>query len=175
MWAAEHSGVVPDVLCIGKGIAGGLPMGVTLGKAEVLEGFVRGEHTSTFGGNPLVCAAASATIDVLRGADLLEQVQQRGVNFLEGLRALAAGSRLVREARGIGLMLALELRQDFRPSLLRAVEQGLLLLYSGYTILRLLPPLVVTTEQVERALGILRRVLQSDAPEVPAHQQPSAS
>jgi acetylornithine/succinyldiaminopimelate/putrescine aminotransferase len=72
-------------------------------------------------------------------------------------------------------MLALELRQDFRPSLLRAVEQGLLLLYSGYTILRLLPPLVVTTEQVERALGILRRVLQSDAPEVPAHQQPSAS
>jgi len=159
MWAGEHWKTVPDIMCLAKGIAGGVPIGLTLCKPEIVEAMRVGEHSSTFGGNPLACAAGSATIEALLEDKLVENAAALGNYFKEGLLILKDKHKIVREVRGIGMMLAVELRFDVKNVLLDGIRNGLIMLYSGKNILRLLPPLVMEKRTVSTALEIIDNLL----------------
>ncbi|PDM26942.1 aspartate aminotransferase family protein [Candidatus Bathyarchaeota archaeon B24-2] len=162
LWACQHWKVEPDVMCLAKGIAGGVPMGVTLARREVMDSLKVGEHTSTFGGNPLACAAASATIDVLISEKLPERAAELGNFFIEELRGLQDEFKVVRDVRGLGLMVGLESRFDVRNILMKALDYGLILLYAGRNVLRFLPPLVISREQIQRGITVLRELLTEE-------------
>jgi LysW-gamma-L-lysine/LysW-L-ornithine aminotransferase len=162
MWAGEHWNTVPDIMCLAKGMAGGVPIGLTLSKPEIIESLRVGEHSSTFGGNPLACAAGSATIDALTKDKLVENAAEAGAYFKEGLVVLKDKYRIVREVRGLGLMLAMELRFDVRNLLLDGINHGLLMLYSGKNILRLLPPLLMDKTTISTALEIMDKLILAE-------------
>ncbi|MGQ9468466.1 MAG: aspartate aminotransferase family protein [Nitrososphaerales archaeon] len=162
MWACEHWNVVPDVICLAKGIAGGLPLGATLAKKEIMSAFKAGDHTSTLGGNPLSCAAACATIDYILEEKLVERAANIGAIFKKRLEEIKANHRIVRDVRGLGLMLGMELRFDIKNILMKGIERGLIMLYSGKNILRFLPPLVISEEQVHRAMNILGPIVSEE-------------
>jgi acetylornithine/LysW-gamma-L-lysine aminotransferase len=159
MWAAENWNTIPDVVCVAKGIAGGFPMGLTMTKTEIIESMKIGEHSSTFAGNPLACAAASASIDALVLDGLIENSAETGRYFKELLFQLKEKHKIVREVRGLGLMLALELRFDVRNILMDGISNGILMLYSGRNIIRLLPPLLIDRELVLKFVTTLDRLL----------------
>jgi LysW-gamma-L-lysine/LysW-L-ornithine aminotransferase len=159
MWAAENWNTIPDVVCVAKGIAGGFPMGLTITKNEIIESMKIGEHSSTFAGNPLACAAASAAIDSLVLDGWIENSAETGRYFKDLLIQLKEKHKIVREVRGLGLMLALELRFDVRNILMDGISNGILMLYSGRNIIRLLPPLLIDRELVLKFVTILDRLL----------------
>lgn len=157
-FACERYGVVPDVICMAKALGGGVPVGA----ASFRDGlaFDKSQHGSTYGGNPLACRAALAVIETIQSEGLLAHVAEVGAYFLERLRALqAAYPTQVREARGVGLMLALELRQKAGPALKRLMERGVLAVTSGATTLRFLPPYIATRDEVDEAVAALEAVL----------------
>jgi acetylornithine/LysW-gamma-L-lysine aminotransferase len=156
-WACQHYGVVPDVICLGKGIAGGLPMGVLAWRGE-LGGFSRGAHGSTFGGNPLACAAARGTLGALKEGQLPERAASLGAWFMERLRGI--DHPMVREVRGLGLMIGLQLRRRVTPVLQALMGHGVLALPAGRTTLRLLPPLVVEKGDLEVAATAIEAALE---------------
>lgn len=166
IFACEHWKVTPDILCLAKGLAGGLPIGVTMAKDEVMASLTVGEHTSTYGGNPITAAAALATIDVLLEERLPARASELGEHFLSELKDMEKTFRVVREARGLGLMLALELRFDVHDIIMKAMEKGALILDAGRTVLRFLPPLVITREQLNRVAAVLREILEGKDLEV---------
>ena len=155
MFAVEHSGVQPDVMCVAKGIAGGVPMGAALFSDAVKPAV--GVHGSTFGGNPLACAAAAATIDYLVAHDLARRAAESGAYFAE----LFERSRpaCVRELRQYGLMIGIELKERSQPHLTALMEQGVLALPAGTTVIRLLPPLIIEPAQIEAVVAALCNVL----------------
>ncbi|MEM2362413.1 MAG: aspartate aminotransferase family protein, partial [Candidatus Nezhaarchaeales archaeon] len=159
LWACEHWGIEPDIICMAKGIAGGLPMGATATKEDIAIKLRVGEHTSTFGGNPLVCSAAIATLEAILEDGLLENCRSTGSYMLSRLKDLEGKFKVVREARGIGFMQALELRVDIREPLLSLISEGVLATYSGRTVIRFLPPLCLTREDVDVVINALERVL----------------
>jgi acetylornithine/LysW-gamma-L-lysine aminotransferase len=159
MWAIENWGVVPDVMTSAKGLAGGVPIGATITRKEIMDTLKKGEQTSTFGGNPLSCAAGTATLDYIIKNDLPAQAVSKGAFFLDQLRSLGLRHRTTREARGLGLMLALEMRVDIQNIILSSIKEHVLYTYSGRTILRLLPPLVITEAQIKRVIESLDTVL----------------
>ncbi len=159
MWAAENWNTIPDVVCVAKGIAGGFPMGLTITKNEIIESMKIGEHSSTFAGNPLACAAASAAIDSLVLDGLIDNSAETGRYFKDLLIQLKEKHKIVREVRGLGLMLALELRFDVRNILMDGISNGILMLYSGRNIIRLLPPLLIDRELVLKFVTTLDRLL----------------
>jgi acetylornithine/LysW-gamma-L-lysine aminotransferase len=118
MWAGQNWNTIPDIMCIAKGIAGGLPMGLTFSRPELIECIKVGEHSSTFSGNPLACAAGYATVEALTEDKLVDNASKVGKFFMDGLLVLKEKHRIIREVRGIGMMLALELRFDVKEILL---------------------------------------------------------
>ena len=152
-FALEHARLTPDIVCLAKGLGGGFPMGAFAYTARVRKALHQGAHGSTFGGSPLACAAGLAAIDTYRGAALIERSATSGARMLADLQAGLAGVPIVRDVRGLGLMLAVELRTKVAP-ILRSLmlEHRVIALPAGPTILRLLPPLVITEE--EAALGV---------------------
>jgi len=162
LWASEHWDVTPDIMCIGKGLGGGMPIGATVAKDEVMESLRIGEHTSTFGGNPLACAAASAVLDVIVEENLVERARVYGERFRNMLQGLVEEFKVLREVRGLGLMVGLESRLPIQWVLMKALESGLILLYSGKNVIRFLPPLVIGMDQLEEAVGILRGVFSEE-------------
>ena len=159
MWASEHWDTAPDILCIAKGIAGGVPMGVTMVRPDILDCISKGEHSSTFGGNPLSCAAGTATLQALTQDGLIDNADKMGKLFREGLERLKEKHTIIREIRGKGLMIGIELKFEVKNILMEGIEKNLLLLYSGRNILRLLPPLVISEEDVTKSLDILDEYL----------------
>lgn len=159
MWAFQHWNVKPDIICVGKGLAGGIPMGAVLAREDIGGSLKLGEHTSTFGGNPLACAAASAVIDVIVGERLPERAKRLGEVFKRELEKLKQTHSSIREVRGLGLMRAAELRFDVKDVIVKSLENGLITLYSGRNVLRFLPPLVIEEEHILEALKILDSVL----------------
>ncbi|GIV96088.1 MAG: acetylornithine aminotransferase [Herpetosiphonaceae bacterium] len=156
LFAVEHYGIEPDLLCLAKGMAGGIPIGaVALGPRAGHPGV--GTHGSTFGGNPLACAAARATLRVLHEEQLPQKAAQKGAFLLERLRSIK--SRRVREIRGLGLMVGIELRERATPYLQALQERGLLALSAGPTVIRLLPPLIIGDDELEFAVRVLEEVL----------------
>jgi acetylornithine/LysW-gamma-L-lysine aminotransferase len=162
VFACEHWNVVPDIMCVAKSIAGGIPMGATFAMEEVMYAFKRGEHSSTFSGNPLVCAAANAAIDVLIKERLPERAATLGGYFKANLEALAEKYRVIREVRGLGLMLGMEMRFDVYKMLLGCIERGVLVLDAGRNVLRFLPPLVIKKEQINRVVEVLDEVMEKE-------------
>jgi len=162
MWASEHWDTAPDILCIAKGIAGGVPMGVTMVRPDILDCISKGEHSSTFGGNPLSCAAGTATLQALTQDGLIDNADKMGKLFRDGLERLKEKHTVIRAIRGKGLMIGIELKFEVKDILMEGIEKNLLLLYSGRNILRLLPPLVISEEDVTRSLEILDELLTSE-------------
>ena len=162
MWASEHWDTAPDILCIAKGIAGGVPMGVTMVRPDILDCISKGEHSSTFGRNPLSCAAGTATLQALTQDGLIDNADKMGKLFREGLERLKEKHTIIREIRGKGLMIGIELKFEVKNILMEGIEKNLLLLYSGRNILRLLPPLVISEEDVTKSLDILDELLTNE-------------
>lgn len=159
MWAGQNWNAVPDIMCIAKGIASGVPAGVTFVKEEIASSMNLGEHSSTFAGNPIACSAGNATIDTIIREDLVTKASDTGTYFKNKLLELRQKHPIIRDVRGMGMMLALESRFDVRDILMDGIRRGLLMLYSGRTIIRLLPPLVMKKEQVSRAIDIMDDIL----------------
>lgn len=159
MWAGQNWNAVPDIMCIAKGIASGVPAGVTFVKEEIANSMKLGEHSSTFAGNPIACSAGNATIDTIIREDLVTKASDTGTYFKNKLLELRQKHPIIRDVRGMGMMLALESRFDVRDILMDGIRRGLLMLYSGRTIIRLLPPLVMKKEQVSRAIDIMDDIL----------------
>ena len=162
MWAGENWNTTPDIMCLAKGIAGGIPMGLVLAKQEIMDAMKLGEHSSTFGGSPIACAAGTATIEALTDDKLIDNAAKMGVHFKEGLNRLQEKHKIVRQVRGIGMMLGVELRFDVKDVLFDGIRRGLLILYSGRNILRLLPPLVMDEVTVSRVLDMMDILLTNE-------------
>ena len=159
MWASEHWGVAPDIMTVSKGLGGGLPIGAALATDEVMASLKGGEHTSTFAGNPLSCAAGSATLDFIVQNDLPRQAREKGEKMKVGLSKIASEHKLVKEVRGLGLMLALQTRVDILSQLLSAESKGVIFAYSGRDTFRFLPALVMEEGQISRGLEVLEQVI----------------
>lgn len=157
MFAFQHHGIQPDILCLAKGMAGGVPMGAVMLGPRV-QGVHSGVHGSTFGGNPLACAAALATLDVLTGEDLPSQAAQKGAYLLGRLQAMDAP--VIREVRGLGLMIGIELKTRSRSFLEALIERGVLALPAGPTVIRLLPPLTINYDELDLVISSLEKVLE---------------
>jgi len=155
-FALEQYGIVPDILCLAKAIAGGLPMGA-IAFSDAVGDLPKRSHSTTFGGNPLACAAAIAAIGEMRRLDLARAARERGAQLLEGLRVIESDK--VREVRGLGLIVGIELKENAGPSIKALQDEGVLALGAGPTVVRFLPPLVVTADQIERVIAAARTVL----------------
>ena len=159
MWASEHWGVVPDIMTVAKGLGGGIPIGAALATEEVSSSLKRGEHSSTFAGNPLSCAAGSATLDFITKNDLPGRAREKGARMKDALAKIASGHKLVREVRGMGLMLAMQTRVDIYSQLLAAHGRGVIFGYAGRDTFRFLPSLVIGDEHISRGLEVLEGVI----------------
>lgn len=156
MFALEHYGLQPDLLCMAKAIAGGLPMGA-VGLGERVAQLTPGAHGSTFGGNPLTCAVALAALDVYEKENLAGRTAETGEVFIRLLREIDLP--VIREVRGLGLMVGVETRQKVAPYLAALKERGVLAMNAGPTVLRFLPPLVISRQQIEGVVEAVRDVL----------------
>ncbi|HUZ02698.1 MAG TPA: acetyl ornithine aminotransferase family protein [Thermomicrobiaceae bacterium] len=157
--AIEHWGVEPDIVCLAKGIASGLPLGAFIARAEQMS-WPPGSHGSTFGGNPVACAAGLATLDLIEGG-LMKNATMVGAMMQDGLREIAMSHQHVTDVRGMGLMLAIELKTSEKAAQLvqSAFEKGLLLLTAGSRAVRICPPLVLNPEEAATGLEIIASAL----------------
>lgn len=166
MFAVEHWNVEPDILCLAKGIASGMPLGAIVASGEVMD-WPPGSHASTFGGNPVSCRAALATIDLLQ-SEYIANADQRGQQLRAGLQLLRKDFPIIGDVRGLGLMTAMDLcksptdgapNPELRDQIVQtAFTRGLLLLGCGESAIRFCPPLCISAEQVDTALAILREI-----------------
>lgn len=156
MFAVQHFNVTPDLLCCAKSLAGGVPMGAVL-IGEKVGNLTPGTHGTTFGGNPLSCAAGLAALTAIEEEDLAGQAAEKGAYLMEKLRQ--NDSPLIREVRGMGLMIGIELKQKVAPYLKALQDRSILALNAGMTVLRLLPPLVISYEQLDYLIATLSDVL----------------
>jgi len=174
-FAAQVFEVEPDIVCLAKGIANGFPLGATAARREIMGQWGAASHGTTYGGSPISCAAALATLDVIRQESLLENARAQGGYMLEALHELGAESPIVGDVRGVGLMIAAEFVKpgtDKEPNpeavrriLRRALDSGLLLYPCGHwtQTIRLIPPLTITRQQVDEGLGIFRQAVLAES------------
>jgi 4-aminobutyrate aminotransferase len=168
-WAVEHTGVEPDMVCMAKGLASGMPLGITMTRSEIMD-WVPGSHASTFGGNPVCIAAALATLDVIEKEHLLEHTTEVGAHMLKRMATWPAKLKLVGDVRGRGLMIGVDIVKDKSTKeyasaerdliIERAFEHGILFLGCGPSTIRMCPPLVVTKEEADVALDVLEECIQ---------------
>jgi acetylornithine/LysW-gamma-L-lysine aminotransferase len=156
MFAIQHFGVTPDLLTCAKSLAGGVPIGAVLIGHNV-KNLTPGVHGSTFGGNPLSCAAANAALDVIKEEDLPGQAEAKGKYLLDKLKEI--NSPNIREVRGLGLMIGIEMKQKVAPYIKALQEKKIIALNAGMTVIRLLPPLVITYDQIDHLVDVLTEVL----------------
>jgi 4-aminobutyrate aminotransferase len=171
MWSFEHAGIVPDVVCMAKPIANGLPLSALASSRALQDRWGRGAHGGTFGGNPVSCAAGLAVLAEIRERDLVANAAARGEELSAGLRAIASGDERIGDVRGPGLMVGVEFVRDrltrepdgatCSAVLQGCADEGLLLLSCGveHNVIRWIPPLDVSSDEIAEALGVFRRVL----------------
>jgi acetylornithine/LysW-gamma-L-lysine aminotransferase len=158
-FACENWGVTPDILCLAKPFAGGLPIGITVAREDLMSAFKTGEHTTTFSGSPIVCAVGCAAIDTLVEEKLAEKAAIHGRYLKTQLEELAQKHKAIKEVRGLGLMLGMELRYDVHDVLSKTMNKGVLVVDAGRTVVRILPPLVISKQQIDRAITALNEAL----------------
>ena len=173
LFGCQNWGVTPDVLCMAKPFAGGLPIGITVAKEDVMSSLKLGEHSTTFSGSPLVCASGCAAIDALLEEKLADKAAVNGKYLKSQLEGLQGKHKIVKEVRGLGLMLGMELRYDVLNVLLKALGKGVLVLDAGRTVVRLLPPLVIETAQIDKAIAVLDVVLGEEEHERASNTVPN--
>jgi len=154
MFACEQF-VIPDLLCLAKSLAGGIPMGAVLCNDRIKVPVK--SHTSTFGGNPTACSAALASLEVIEQEGLIENAETLGNYLMEQLRGIE--SKKIREVRGLGLMIGIELKEKAGPYVQRLMEKGVIALLAGATVIRLLPPLVISREEIDTVVSVLEEIL----------------
>ncbi|HJS42997.1 MAG TPA: acetylornithine/succinylornithine family transaminase [Gemmatimonadales bacterium] len=159
LFAAEQTGVVPDMYTLAKPLGGGLPMGAVLVNDQIAATLAPGDHATTFGGGPFVASVALDVFRAIADPDFLAAVRAKGARLGAALGALASRRARVREARGRGLMWGLELNEVATPVVTAARERRLLVLTAGPTVIRIVPPLIVTNDELERGVAILDEVL----------------
>jgi acetylornithine/N-succinyldiaminopimelate aminotransferase len=162
LYAYEQLDITPDILTSAKGLGGGMPIGALLAREEAANGFVPGSHGSTFGANPVSCRAALAVLDAL-DAGVLGNVVHAGKRLGERLCELAGKHAIVKEVRGKGLMCGIELDQPARPLVERALGYGLILNATAGTVIRIIPPLVITPAEIDEGCAVIDRVLAEAA------------
>lgn len=155
MFAYEHFDIKPDILCIAKAMGGGIPVGAIVCSDKIKIPF--GKHGSTFGGNPVASAAASAAINFIKKNNLTDNSRVQGSILLKKLKAIE--NPKIREVRGLGLMIAIELKEKVKPYMQRLLEEGIIVLSAGLTVLRLLPPLIITEAEIEIIVEKIDKVL----------------
>ena len=167
-FAIENFGVVPDIVTIAKGIAAGLPLGVMASRSD-LQDWTPGSHASTFGGNPVACAAASAVIDVIKDEKMLENAQKQGKHIMKRLEEMKENHTMIGDVRGIGLMCGLELVknqknkipavQETEDVMIACFRKGIALVNCGRSVIRLMPPLIITRDLIDKSLDVLDECL----------------
>jgi acetylornithine/LysW-gamma-L-lysine aminotransferase len=162
LFAIQHHDLHPDLLCLAKSIAGGMPMGATLigEKLGTLPGHI---HGSTFGGNPLACAASLASLSEMERLELPKRAAENGAHFKERLQEI--NSPLIREVRGLGLLVGVELKKKSAPTIAAMMDHGVMVLSAGMNVVRFLPPLVITRDQLDRVVETLAEVLAAPVAE----------
>jgi acetylornithine aminotransferase len=163
LFAYEQEGIRPDVVTLAKAIGGGLPLGAMLTTEAIAASLDAGAHGSTFGGNPLTCAAGVAVVEALRHDGVLENCRVVGGRLREGLLALAKQMPMIRDVRGRGLILGIELDRPGRPFVAAALERGLVVNCTAENVIRLLPPLTLSAAEADEGLTILEGVLRTAA------------
>jgi acetylornithine aminotransferase len=158
LFAYEQMQVEPDIMTLAKGLGGGVPIGACLAREDVARAFVPGSHASTFGGNPLACAAGLAVLRVLLEGKVLDQAQRIGDYLRKGLDECKARHHLVKEVRGLGLLQGMELDIDARTVVADCLARGLLINCTSDRVLRVVPPLIITERDVDRLLDGLSQV-----------------
>ena len=159
LFAYEHTGIEPDIMPLAKALGGGIPVGAMVARAEVAESLSLGSHGSTFGGNAVACAAGVAVIETLLNDGVLENCQKMGAYFLSKLQALKDKFSFITEVRGQGLILGAELDRDGAGIAASCLEEGLLINCAAGKVLRFIPPLIVTKDEIEQGMDILEKVL----------------
>lgn len=160
LFAHEYFNVFPDIICLAKGLGGGLPLGAILA-TEIFSQFEPGDHAATFGGNPLVCTGANVVLTELLDNKLLEHTKKVGLYLKNKLNNLKKRSDSITEVRGLGLMMGIELNSNISDIISRCREKGLLLVGAGSTVIRFVPPLIITEEEIDKALNILESVISN--------------
>jgi acetylornithine aminotransferase len=160
MFAYEHTGITPDIITLAKALGNGVPIGAMGCTDKVATGFSVGSHASTFGGNPLSTAAALAVITTMVETGLPQQAAQTGEYFLNNLRALKPKYKCIADVRGQGLMVGVELTTPAGPTIGRMLSAGIICGPAGPNVIRFVPPLIVTKEQVDRVVATLDTALQ---------------
>lgn len=158
-FAYQHSGIFPDVVTTAKGLGNGVPIGACLARGEAAETFAPGNHGSTFGGNPLACAAANAVLDALEQDGLMQRAAELGERIVAGLEAHLKGCNGVREVRGLGLMIAVEMNEPCAGLVAAALERGVLINVTQESVVRLLPPLTLTDDEADELVARVADVI----------------
>jgi acetylornithine aminotransferase/acetylornithine/N-succinyldiaminopimelate aminotransferase len=158
-FAYQHYGVAPDILTLAKALGGGVPIGALLATESVAAAFQPGDHASTFGGNPLATAAGVAAVRVLLEEGLVEMAEAAGQYLKSKLAELQTEIKIIKEVRGLGLLIGVELEREVAPIIASCHERGLLLSSAGPQVLRVLPPLNVTMEEIDQGMAILKEAL----------------
>jgi len=172
-FGCENWGITPDIMCLAKPFAGGLPIGITVAKENIMSAFKVGDHSTTFSGSPLVCAAGCAAIDALVEEKLADKANANGKYFKTQLEGLAEKHKIIKEVRGLGLMLGMELRYDVYGVIAKTLNRGVLVIDAGRTVVRLLPPLVITKPQIDRAIKALDEALGEEENERASNTVPN--
>lgn len=159
LFAYEHFGVTPDIMTLGKGLGGGLPIGACLATEAVAAAFEPSSHASTFGGNPVCCAAGLAVLEVLLEGRVLDHGRRMGEYLARGLEDMKDRLPVVKETRGFGLLQGLELTVDGQPVVIDCLARGLLINCTAERVLRFVPPLIITQTEIDRLLNVLHQVL----------------
>jgi LysW-gamma-L-lysine/LysW-L-ornithine aminotransferase len=160
-FAIEHAGIEPDIMCLAKGLGGGFPMGAFAYTKAIRDVLTPGAHGSTFGGSPIACAAGLAAIEAYRDEDLIKRSATLGANMRNQLRGALEGAAAVRDIRGLGLMIAVELRTKVAPVLKSLmINHGVIALPAGPTVLRLLPPLVISEKEIDIGVQAIAKAIK---------------
>jgi acetylornithine/LysW-gamma-L-lysine aminotransferase len=162
LFASEQFNVVPDILCLAKAVGGGVPIGATIAKENVMSSLKIGDHSSTFGGNPLAAAAAEAALDVVISEKLPQRAVKLGTYFMDRLHELNQKYQIIREVRGMGLMIGMQFRFEVLNIILRLLDHGIIVLDAGRNVLRFLPPLVISKDQIDQVLEVLDLVIAEE-------------
>ena len=164
LFAYEHYGITPDIMTLAKGLAGGVPIGAMLATDKIASAFEPGSHGSTFGGNPLACSAAIATLEVLLEGDfVLDQCRRMGKYFKKKLEEMKKEfPSIIADVRGMGLLVGMELTRDGAPLVKACMEKGVLINCTAGNILRFMPALIITEKDIDHLIDILEQIFDQD-------------
>ncbi|HSB45898.1 MAG TPA: acetylornithine transaminase [Nitrospira sp.] len=169
LFAYEQLGVQPDIMTLAKGLGGGVPIGACLAKDEIAKAFGPGSHASTFGGNPLACAAALAVFRVLLEGRVLDHARRMGDYLAKGLSEFKDRHHAVKDVRGLGLLQGLEVEMNTKTVVSDCVRRGILVNATGEHVLRFVPPLIISQPEIDRLIEVLSQIFNRQAAEGPAH------